>query len=247
MTAPSFPELVEHTVARYRDSGRFVQGFVRGKLKHDPVYRELLNLRVPCSDGILLDLGCGRGIALAVIATARAATITPGISDRAGLRLLGIEQRLKEAHIARTALGTAACISAGDIRRTALPRCRIALLLDVLLYLDPREQDDLLQRIADALEPDGIVIMREADRAGGWRFRITQWAERLCSFARGEWRTRCHYRSREEWNNRLGTLGFMVETYPMSTGTPFANILFVARRPPSGPAAPPHGIPEVER
>lgn len=230
---PGFSELVEQIVARYRESGRFVQGFVRGKLKHDPVYRALLNLDLPLSEGILLDLGCGRGIALATIATACDPDLSRGDPWRSELQLVGIEQRPRDADVARRALGAWAHVRTGDLRSETIPRCRIVLLLDVLLYLRPKEQDSLLLQIADALEPGGILLIREADRSGGWRFQLTQGAERLCACVRGDVQARYHYRSRVVWTSQLETLGFAVDTQPMSRGTPFANLLFVARRPSS--------------
>lgn len=229
-TTGNFLDLVEQTAERYRAAGHFVQGFVRGKLKHDPVYRALLDQGLALGNGTLLDLGCGRGIALALMATARAVHARRHPAEHTTLRMVGIEQRERDAAVARAALGTAADIRWADIRHATLPRCNAVLAVDVLLYLPPHHQDRLLQRIAESLQPEGVLMMREADAEGGGRFLITKWAERLCAWGRGDWRTRYHYRGLQSWSQRLDSLGFRVDTLPMSQGTPFANVLFLARR-----------------
>jgi SAM-dependent methyltransferase len=217
-----FLKLVERTTARYRAAGRFSQGFVRGKLRLDPVYRALLDLDLTGYGGTLLDLGCGRGITLALLASAGTATSLP--------RLYGLEQRPTHAQVARTALGASAEVVTGDIRTIPLPGAGVVLLIDVLLYLPESAQENLLDRIVDVLEPGGLLVMREADRGANWRFRLTQWAERVCAMTRGNWRASYHYRSRAAWADALTRRGFQVAQQPMNQGTPFANVLFIGRR-----------------
>jgi SAM-dependent methyltransferase len=227
-----FRFLAEATAWRYRSAGRFVHGFVLGKLRHDPVYRALLCGEILPKEGLILDLGCGRGILLALLATARALGMTPGGKRGRGPRLCGIEQRPADAETARGALDGEAEILIGDVRTMPLPPCQAAILLDVLLYLDRDEQYGLLGEIADALEPGGLLIVREADAGSGWRFAATWIAERCCALARGHWRQRYVYRSAAQWRERLESLGFAVDIQGMSEGTPFANVLFIGRRQP---------------
>jgi predicted TPR repeat methyltransferase len=221
-----FLSLVETTAWRYRQQGRFVRGFVRGKLLHDPVYRAILRLNILPFEGKIVDLGCGRGILLALLTTLRhvnSSTTRP-------LTFQGIELRAEDADVAQQALGIDATITHADIRTATLSACQAVILLDVLLYLCKQEQEALLIRIAQVLPPDGLLIIREADADADWRYWITRSAERFCALARGHWRQQYCYRSQQEWIHLLEQLGFTLETYPMSEGTPFANVLFVARR-----------------
>lgn len=98
----------------------------------------------------------------------------------------------------------AAEIVTGDVLATDFPSARLILLIDVLLYLNAAQQDQLLERAAARLSPGGRLVMREADAAAGWRFATTVAAERASAWRRCEWRQRYQYRSRTEWVNRLG-------------------------------------------
>jgi len=230
--AKQFRFLAEATAWRFRSAGRFVHGFVLGKLRHDPVYRALLVRDILPADRLILDLGCGRGILLALLATARTLGMTPGGKRATGLHLCGVERRAADADAARTALGSETEILTGDVRTADLPPCRAVILLDVLLYLREEEQDALLVKIANCLETGGRLIVREADAGSGWRFTATWVAERCCALARGQWKQKYCYRSAAQWREKLESLGFVVEVQPMSEGTPFANVLFVGRLKP---------------
>ncbi len=120
----------------------------------------------------------------------------------------------------------------GDIRSAELGETDAVVILDVLHYLDFPSQDDLLERVRDALAPDGILLMRVGDASGGLRFKISNVVDHLVTFARGHRIARFHCRAVHEWQAMLNRLGFSVESMPMSRGTPFANVLLVARSSP---------------
>lgn len=234
---PAVHALIDETSRRYLEARVFDWEFVRGKLRHDPLYFHILRRGVLPSGGRLLDLGCGRGILLSLLQTARA-QFDRGVypEDWAPppvLELHGIEGRPKDAAAARLALhdeANEAVIETADLREAEFPPSRIVLLLDVLHYLPAAAQEELLARAARALEPGGLLLLRDANAAGGWRFTATRLQERLASLARRHFRQRFHYRSLAEWRGLLETLGLEVETEPMSEGTPYANVLIRGRR-----------------
>lgn len=218
--------LLEETAHKYLRSGIFHWEFVRGKLRFDPLYKALVGSAALEDAGRLIDVGCGRGIVLALLETAREMRATPSPPE---VELVGIELRPKWAEVAREALGDAARIESGNAADAALPPADAILLLDVLHYLSEQEQRRLLDRVAAALRPGGVLLIREADAAGGFRFQLTRGAERLCALARGHWRQSFHYRSAEEWCRSLRSRGLEVAERPMSAGTPYANRLIEAR------------------
>lgn len=233
---PAQTALVEATALRYLDAGMFDWELVRGKLRHDPVYFEVLRRGLLPAEGLLLDLGCGRGIVPALLATAR--QLHAGGTWPAGwappppaLEVHGIEGRPRDAETARRALaGEAVTVATGDLTSAELPPARAALLLDVLHYLPAEAQETLLARLARALEPGGVLLVREADAAGGARFAATRAQERLAALARRHGRQRFHYRSAAEWRELLDRLGFAVETDAMAMGTPYSNVLVKGTR-----------------
>jgi uncharacterized protein (DUF2062 family)/SAM-dependent methyltransferase len=231
---PEISTLIEETAFRYLDTGLFNCEFVRGKLRHDPVYFHLLRRGALPTDSRLLDLGCGRGILFSLLLTARAqaerGTYPAGWTPPPHLSFFGIEGREKTAEVARQALGVRAHIETADLTTAALPTADIVLLLDVLHYLPLAAQEDLLARIAAALSPGGLLLIRDADADAGWRFTATRCQERLSALARRRWRQRFYYRGRREWSAILEKLGFEVIDQPMGEGTPYANVLITARR-----------------
>jgi SAM-dependent methyltransferase len=222
--------LIEATKWRYRSLGRSVAGFVQGKLKYDPVYRQLMGLPDWGRDGLVIDLGCGDGILLSALSSARSLGLLEG-GKAVKQSLQGVELNAGSAARAAQALGADAKLAAGDVRFVELPACRIALLIDVLYHLTPAEQDALLARLASALEPGGALLIREADAGASWRYGLTWLAEGFMQLSRGNIRGKRHYRSAEAWKSELEALGLVVETRDMSEGTPFANVLFIARKP----------------
>jgi uncharacterized protein (DUF2062 family)/trans-aconitate methyltransferase len=235
---PEIAALIEEGARRYKDAGMFHWEFVRGKLRHDPLYFNLLRRGFLPPEGLLLDLGCGRGILFSLLLAARdlhtQGTYPPDWAPPpSSLTFHGIEGRLKTAEAAREALSGEATIETGDLRNVRdvdFPKAEAILLLDVLHYLPAPAQETLLTRIAEALAPGGVLLIRDADAGAGWRFTATRIQERFSSLARGDFRQRFHYRSAAEWRDLLEKLGLTVDVQPMGMGTPYANVLLAARR-----------------
>jgi SAM-dependent methyltransferase len=212
---------VEGTAHRYRS--RAHRGFVSGKLKHDPVYGALFADPDLSGARSVLDLGCGRGILLALLAER---------ARRRGSRLAlhGVEARPSHAAVAAEALGTDARIATADVRGAALPQCEAVCLIDVLHYVPGEAQLPLLQRVASALAPAGILFVREIDRGAGLRGGAARLAEHVASALRGEPGRRFAFRSAADWRTLLEAAGLSVRSRSADEGTPFANVLLVGTR-----------------
>ncbi len=234
--SPFRSRLVNRTARRYMDQGLRIWEAVRAKVRYDPVYLGLLrSIRWP-STGRLLDLGCGRGLLLAAVRASEELAAEghwpdgwPPAPQR--LQLTGIEVDPKAAAVARAALAEGATIVECDLATATVPSCDVVALLDVLHYLDADAQERLIAQIAERLAPGGLLLLREADAGGGLRFWLTRVQERLSSWARREWARPFHYRSEDNWRELLSRQGLEVESRPMASGTPFANVLVEARRP----------------
>ena len=220
MSSAAFQRTAEAAAAPYRKAGRFAWRFARGKLRGDPVFRHLLEAGLIADGAQLLDLGCGQGLLAALLRAAGA----PRPADYRGIELMD-----KDVARARRALGEDCGVIRGDIRTAAFGRADAVVVLDVLHYMPMADQDRVLARIRDALSPGGVLLLRVGDADGGLRFRVGNWVDWTVAFVRGHGATRFHCRSVAQWRRDLEGLGFAVQATPMSQGTPFANVLLVAR------------------
>ncbi|HEX2252351.1 MAG TPA: DUF2062 domain-containing protein [Thermoanaerobaculia bacterium] len=245
-----FADLREAAAEPYLEAGIRHWEFVRGKLRFDPVYRQILDLGLLPRPGTLVDLGCGRGILLALLSAPVEEWRSTPPEQRSrpaaptGMELHGIELAVSAVRVARRALRAAAKITRADLAQCEVPPCSTAVLLDVLHYLPAETQEDLLARTARALGPRGLLIVREADAAAGGGFGRVRLAERLRALSRGHWRQRFHYRTRGEWEELLERHGLEVDSVEGGAGTPFANVLLLARRRPR-PGTPPATSPQT--
>jgi hypothetical protein len=153
------------------------------------------------------------------------------------LALHGIDSHAGRVQAARRALGGAAQIEQRDLRgHDFVSPCSVVVMIDVLLYLADCEPERVIRKAAAALEPGGLLVLREADAGAGLAFRLTQCSAWFDAAARGRFGERMHCRSAAQWVAQLARQGLAVEAEPMSRGTPFANVLFVARKAAAGPA-----------
>jgi SAM-dependent methyltransferase len=232
---PLIRRLFEATTRPYAAAGRYARHFARGKLHHDPVYLALLRRGLLPDRGSLLDIGCGQGLLLSLLRAAKEqyqAGLWPPDwpAPPMHLALRGIDSHAQRVQLARRALGDSAQVELRDLRQLDFLPCSVIVLLDVLFYLDEAEQTRAIEKAAAALQPGGLLLLREADAGAGFAFRATKWGERLAGALRGEFGQQLRYRSAARWMAELAGRGLAVEALPMSEGTPFANVLFVASK-----------------
>lgn len=221
-----FARLASAAANRYADTSVTAWEFARAKLRRDPVYRTLIDggLLPAKGGGTLVDIGCGQGLALALLREARRRPQGPSFD-----RLIGVELRPRVAAIAAQALGAEAEIVVADVRARAVETADVILLLDVLHMMSRHAQESLLQAARAALAADGVIVIREADAGAGRRFRLVAVGNRLKAILFGHWRQRFDFRTVAEWDACFASLGLRAETQEMGHGTPFGNVVFLVR------------------
>jgi SAM-dependent methyltransferase len=234
MTAGTTATLLDSACEPYRRAGRFAYHFARGKLGSDPVFPAILERGLLTDRTRLLDLGCGQGLLSAWLRAARQC------ADRgqwpkgwpSAPRILatrGIELMASDVARAYIALGASCGIVQGDIRHADFGQADAAVILDVLHYMEKAAQREIVRRVRAALPTGGLMLLRVGDADGGWRFRYSQWVDKVVMLIRGHSLVTTHCRGLNEWRELLEQCGFEAEATPMSQGTPFANVLLVAR------------------
>jgi SAM-dependent methyltransferase len=229
--------LFDSAVAPYLQAGKFAMHFARGKLSGDPVFREILQRGLIAADSHVVDIGCGQGLLSAwLLAAGNMAADADWPKDWGhaprNVTVKGIELMPADVGRANTALKAHAnrfTFEVGDMCTTAFGKAQTVAILDVLHYVPYAAQEDVLARVRAALAPQGLLILRIGDAGGGWGFKVSNWVDSVVFFMRGHKSSRLYCRTLAEWTNVLQKIGFQVETKPMSEGTPFANVLMLAR------------------
>jgi uncharacterized protein (DUF2062 family)/SAM-dependent methyltransferase len=244
----AFVDLVRRASDRYVNMSITAWEFARGKLRNDPVYRAAVHERLLVrrsfgeggltprragltADGsaVLLDIGCGQGLMLALLAEARRDVrvgSTVGTPPPVFETMIGIETRPRVAAFARAALQDEAEVVTLDARERDLPSADVILLFDVLHLMPFTDQEQLLRAVTLALRPGGVIVIREADAGAGWKFGVVRAGNRIKALAVGEWKQTFHFRSASEWMAVFDRLGLSADVRQMGQGTPFGNVLF---------------------
>jgi trans-aconitate methyltransferase len=227
-----FRALAREAAKRY-PADHYARQFAVGKLTRDPVFQYLLAYGAIPPAARIVDLGCGQGLLGALLATARARhgagdwpADWPAPCNPRGMR--GIELMQRDVDRARHALPDGDWIQ-GDIRVTEFGRADAVVILDVLHYIDYEAQAEVLARVRESLRDGGVLLMRVGDQSASLRFRITVGVDRAVMRLRGHRLARLYCKPLARWKAELAALGFQVEAAPMSAGTPFANVLLMAR------------------
>lgn len=231
----AFAAAVRVTALRYHRVAPVTARFVGGKLRRDPVYGQLAE-RGP-HPAPIVDLGCGLGQTGLLLAA-----LQPGVP------VLGLDWDPRKLCRARRAADglTGVVFARADIRHcpvgpaysrvnppSAVPLpvgAGTVLMLDVLHYHPPAEQDSLLAAAAAALAPCGRLWVRDLDAAAGWRMTATRVQERLARWSGWHRGVTLHYRTAAELTSVLEALGLRVTVEPSWRGTPFGNVLITATR-----------------
>jgi SAM-dependent methyltransferase len=203
--------------------GRFLRGYVSSKLRTDPVYaataRVLRGHLHP-----LFDLGCGVGLLGAYLREHGYAQHVIGVDHDA--RKIGKAQRVADRYPQME-------FRVADIR-DPFPRDHSIAALDILHYFSAAEQRAILERVAEAIPPGGVAVIRDCVRDDSLRYRLTLLQERAARAVRWLRAERLRFATRDEITAPFTERGFAVECAPLWGRTPFNNYFFVFRRPRAG-------------
>ena len=203
----------------YGESGLVTKSYLRIKLKICPLVR--LESLFP-KEGKIIDLGCGSGLFANILGM--------GSYKR---RIVGADMDENKIALAERTKGHLASIeyTVGNIVTMDYPRADAFSLIDVLYLIPYDAQEVILRKCANALPPKGMLIIKEMDTRPRWKYIWNYCQETLAvkiiGFTLGE---RFYFRSRENFENLLGGLGFMVNTVRLDRGYWYPHIAYVCTR-----------------
>jgi SAM-dependent methyltransferase len=203
--------------ARFADAPPSVRHYVRWKLRLDPIYAALPAMA--SGREMVLDLGCGLGLAALTISMANGVATVIGIDHDA--------TKIQAGRAAAAALPIELAI--GNLIEQPLPAADLVLLLDVLHYFDAAARRRLLERVAGSLRPGGLVVVRETDPEAhrAWLTRAIERAAIALGWNRGQ---RVDYASLDALLSPLAECGFRIERRPLAGPLHPGNVLLIAQR-----------------
>lgn len=180
---------------------------------------------VPHSAEWLVDLGSGYGLVSALTALRRERTI------------LGIEASSSRLAIARqAATGHLPNVSfqQGDISQISLPPSNAILLIDVLCLFADDVQAHVLAICANALRPDGVLLIKDNTTIPRWKYRYTHLEERVKLWL-GTYGVRAqmqpNYRAPDAWRQLVTNANLRIEEERfVKSIAPYPGVIYLCRR-----------------
>lgn len=202
---------------RYKDGGvgahlyrwlRLDHGGLRSLAAHFP------------TEGRIVDLGSGAGLLAHVL-----------VDEAPGREVLCVDHDAERiASLRASAAGLPIEAVEADMASFEPPPCRGIALIDVLHYLDAEAQEALLARCAAALEPGGVLVLRDPDPDGRLRFDLTRAHEALATRVGLTHARIGRYRRGQAWSFLLRLHGLETQVLPLRRLSPYSDRTVVATR-----------------
>ena len=189
-----------------------------------PVLRAI-EQHVPHSAERLIDLGSGYGLVSVLTAMRLERTV------------LGIEASPSRLAIARQAVtGHFPNVSfrQGDIAQISLPPSDAILLIDVLCLFADDDQAHVLENCANALCPEGVLIIKDNTTTPRWKYRYTHLEEGVKLWM-GTYGVRAqmqpNYRAPEAWRQLIAKANLRIEEeYFITSIAPYPGVIYLCRK-----------------
>ncbi len=159
---------------------RWLRGYVRGKLRHDPVFAAALAALANCP-GPVADLGCGLGL-LGLWLRRNGVTVPYRGCDLSAWKIetgRAAAERWDERDYD---------LEAADLVSMPLAGAAAICAFDTIHYLRPDEQMRLTAKLAEAAKAGARIYLRTGVRGCGWRSAATTGEEawtRMSGWIRG--------------------------------------------------------------
>ena len=152
-------------IARAYPGGRWLRGYIKGKLGADPVFSSA-EAAIAGRSGLVVDLGCGLGL-LGMWLRVFGNNHPYRGCDLSGWKIFAGNAAARKLGYDNISL------SEGTMLEFPLHGAAFVCAFDVLHYLTPAEQLLFLSRLAEAARKGSVILLRTGVRGCGWRSVFT--------------------------------------------------------------------------
>jgi cyclopropane fatty-acyl-phospholipid synthase-like methyltransferase len=210
-------EAAKHIAESY-DVGRWLKGYIRGKLKADPVFAAGLG-ELKMRPGPVVDLGCGLGLMGMWLRRFGCESPYTGC-DLSGWKIEAGRRAFQKMRLQDISLHEA------DMTTFPLEDASTICAFDVLHYLPQETQAKLVCKLASAAKSGSVVLIRNGVSGCGWRSTMTSLEEywtRATKWIRGG---AINFPSLEPLLAQFESQGCKVEFRPLWGKTLFSSYWF---------------------
>lgn len=204
--------------------GRFLRSYVYWKVRTDPLYPAVSAALRHSADQPLVDLGCGAGLFAFYLKSSGFSGPIHGLdvdSEKISAARAIAAHRWPDTHFHT---GDFASWDPGSHQGHVT-------FLDVLQYLPPDLQHDLLSRAASCLtRPGHRLVIRNGLTDDSWRARVTLATDHFARWIRWMARSPRSHPTRASLEAPLRAAGLDLTFTPLWGATPFNNYLIIAQR-----------------
>lgn len=193
--------------------------YVPSKLASDPVYEAVASELNPVPLPVL-DIGCGMGLLTHYLRELGYEVPMTGFDYD--------ERKIASARAMAAGMSDVS-FSVGDARVDLPDHNGHVVILDILQFFTPSEQDELIRAAAARVAPQGKLIIRSGLADDSWRFRVTVLGDWIAKATLWMKDGPVAYPTADQFRRVLGDAGLQVSISPLWGGTPFNNHLIVAQ------------------
>jgi 2-polyprenyl-3-methyl-5-hydroxy-6-metoxy-1,4-benzoquinol methylase len=176
--------------------------------------------------GKVLDVGCGHGLlAMEMALSEPNRTVLATDHDTARIELA--TQAGKGISNLQFEVSTGSPVADGTFDAI--------MMIDFLHYFSPEQQDDMIAKAYDNLQPGGWLLAREVNQQGGLISKLNQFYEKMATltgFTQSNTikaKENLSFKSQSGWEAKFAEHGFKVRSEPCSSPI-FADILYVCEK-----------------
>ena len=169
---------------------------------------------------MLIDVGCGHGLFIHILAE----------HNKNYESFLGLDLSKEKIEVAKSTADSKMTFLNEDIYKRDI-KADVVSILDVLYLIPFAEQELILEYIFNKLPHGGYLVIKEIATRPKWKYcwnYFEEWV--MVHLLRKTLGSSFFFRSEENYNSLLKSLGFSTSTYKIDSGYIHSHILYVCKK-----------------